>query len=127
MDTQSISEVNKRFIFYRDNHHETANRDKLFDVYKAARDEFRFYDRMYNELSEMIDTEREKMRSRECPSREQIDAANLFDAIELKLKRQYFIEDTNKISGIYKALSQTHLKREHARKLEMQSKRALEG
>lgn len=88
MDVQSISEVNKRFIFYRDDHHETANRDKLFDVYKAARDEFRFYDRMYNELSEMIDAEREKMRSRECPSREQIDAANLFDAIDLKLEMQ---------------------------------------
>ena len=127
MDVQSVSEVNNRFIFYRDDRHETANRDKLFDVYKAAREDFRFYDRMYNELSEMIDTEREKMRSRECPSREQIDAANLFDAIELKLKRQYFIEDTNKISGIYKALSQAHLKREHARKLEMQSKRALGG
>ena len=128
MDLQEIRSVNKQWIFYTDDTHTKSNRDELENINQTARNEFRFYDRMYSELAELIDREREKLKARHCPTLEEIDAVHsVCDSIELKIKRDYYIADNNKISGIYDALSYAHMRREHARKLEMQSRKALEG
>lgn len=128
MDFQDIKEVNKSWIFSAGSIREKATPEMLREIYADAVQNAAFYSRMYRELTAIIDREREKLQQRHCPTVEEIKKSNnLFNTIDLELEREYYLRDSDKISGMYDALSEATNKRWHYEKIARQAKSALEG
>lgn len=128
MDLQGITQVNKSWIFSAGSIREKATPEKLREIYAAAVENARFYERMHRELSAIIDREREKLQARHCPTVEEIKALhNRLAAIDLEVEREYYLRDCNKISGMYDILSEATNKHWHYEKIARQARAALEG
>ena len=126
MDVQSISQVNKHWIFLADSTREQATPEKLREIWTAARTDSAFYERMYKDVSEQIDKTREKLNTRHCPTSKEIDAKHdILAAINLKVEREYYIADSNKISGMYDLLHYAFERKEHADIIARQARAAL--
>ena len=128
MDIQSISQVNKQWIFSAGSIRDKATPETLREIYRTAKIDAAFYDRMYGEISQIIDRERENLQARHCPTLEEIKALHsVAEEIEMKIQREYYLRDADKISGLYIALSDATQKRGHCEKIARQARAALEG
>lgn len=128
MDVQSITQVNKSWIFSAGSIRDKATPETLREIYQTAKRDAAFYARMYEELTQIIDREREKLQARHCPTVEDIHALhNKLAAIDLEVQREYYLRDADKISGLYVALSDANEKRWHCEKIARQARAALEG
>lgn len=127
MDLQGITQVNKSWIFSAGSIRDKATPELLREIYADAVQNARFYERMQRELREIIDREREKLQARHCPTVEEIEKMPLAERCGAEVQREYYLRDTNKISGIYDALSEATNKQWHYEKIARQAKTALEG
>ena len=127
MDVQSISQVNKKWIFSGSMIQDKASVETLREVYETAKRDAAFYARMYDELSEIIDKAREKQSTKDCPTVDEIQKLPLGERIDAEVKREYYLRDCNKISGMYDVLSNIFAKRAHCEKIAKQARAALEG
>lgn len=127
MEIQSISQVNYKWIFSAGGIHDKARPELLLEIYTEARKDAAFYDRMASELTAIIDREREKLQQRHCPQRDEIEKMPLAERCTAEVEREYYLRDSNEISGMYDVLSETNRKRFHADKIARQAKAALEG
>lgn len=127
MDVQSISQVNRKWIFSADSIRDKATPEKLREIYAEALDDAKFYSRMYDEISAHIDAEREKLQARSCPTVEEIQKLPFGERIDAEIRREYYIRDANEISGMYEILGKAVNARAHAGKIARQAKAALEG
>lgn len=128
MDVQSITQVNKKWIFSEGGQiRDKASPETLRAIYADAVQNARFYERMRRELSEIIDREREKLQTRRCPTVEEIEKLPFGKNIDAKLQREYYLRDVNKISGMYDALSEITQKHWRCEKIARQARAALEG
>lgn len=126
MDIQNISQVNKRFVFLAHSTHERATPEKLREIWTAARTDSAFYERMYKDVSDQIDKALEKLSTRHCPTLKEIDDThNILAEINLKVEREYYIADQNKISGMYDLLHYAFERKEHADIIARQARAAL--
>lgn len=104
----NVTGVTRRFIFYKDNHTETATETKLREIIEQAAADIKFYDRMYNELREMYIKEKINFDfGRPAP-----DTNNYFERV-------------GALSGLSDAMKKTHKKQLHAVQIEMQCRIAL--
>lgn len=127
MDVQSITQVNRKWIFSVGDMRDKASPEILRDIYAAALDDVKFYSRMYDEVSAHIDAAREKLQSRSCPTVDEIQKLPLWERIDAEVKREYYIRDANEISGMYDILGKAVNARAHAGKIARQAKASLEG
>lgn len=126
MDVQNISQINKRFVFAADSSREQATPEKLREIWTAARKDSEFYERMYKDVSDQIDKAREKLSTRHCPTSKEIDDThNILEEINLKVEREYYIADQNKVSGMYDLLHYAFERKEHADIIARQARAAL--
>lgn len=128
MDVQSITEVNRKWIFSGSMIRDKASIETLREIYQTAMIDAAFYERMYNEVSARIDREREKLKARHCPTKEEIDNASDWSTeCDLKWQRAEYIKNSDAIGGMYDILSDTFQKQQHCKKLIRQARIALEG
>lgn len=126
MDIQSITQVNYKWIFSA-GIHDKARPELLREIYTEARKDAAFYDRMASELAAIIDREREKLQHRHCPQIDEIEKMPLAEKCTAEVEREYYLRDSNEISGMYDVLSEVNQKRFHADKIARQARAALEG
>lgn len=127
MDVQSITQVNSKWIFTTGDGREKADPETLREIRRAAIEDAAFYERMKEELNQIIDREREKLQKRYCPTKDEIDRLPLGESIAAKIQREYYLRDANAIGGIYSVLSETFRKHDHCIKIARQARAALEG
>lgn len=128
MDVQSITSVNSKWIFSGSMIRDKASIDTLREIYQTAMIDAAFYERMYKEVSARIDREREKLKARHCPTKEEIDRApNWSTQCDLQRERTEYIKNSDAIGGMYDILSDTFQKQQHCKKLIHQARIALEG
>lgn len=128
MDVQSITEVNRKWIFSGSMIIDKASIETIQEIYRTAMIDAAFYERMYNEVSARIDREREKLKARHCPTKEEIDNASDWSTeYDLKRQRAEYIKNSDAIGGMYDILSDAFKKQQHCKKLIHQARIALEG
>lgn len=106
-DKEHITEVNAKYVFFKfpDGSQDRlkSRKQDLQEVYKWVNEEMYFYNRMYEEVHQMYELEKERFdRTRHYYSDEEIHNAclkNRFANIDMEISNEKYKEDWHYISG----------------------------
>lgn len=112
-DKEHITEVNAKYVFFRfpDGSQDRlkVRKQDLIEVYQWINEEMNFYRRMYEEVKQLYESEKERFdKIRHYYSDEEIHEAclkNRFASIDMGISNEKYKEDWNQISGKWKVAS----------------------
>lgn len=106
-DKEHITEVNKSYVFFTfpdgSQDRKKSRKQDLIEVFEWIKGELYFYNRMYEEVKRIYESEKERFdKTRRYYSDEEMHDAclkNRFASIDMGISNKRYIEDWNQISG----------------------------
>jgi len=128
-DIFNISQINDRFVFFRNDTHMKMTRSTAELLYNGIRTEQAFYTRMYNETAAMLSAKKEAVDAKGETTETDMDVINkmpLDEKVKTEVAREYYLADVHALHGFYEILDNVRKKRDHCDKLMRQIKIVLE-
>lgn len=128
-DIFNISQVNDKFVFFKNDTHMKMTRSTAELLYNGIRTEQAFYNRMYDETAAMLSAKKETVDAKGETTETDMDVIRklpLDEKVKVEVAREYYLADVHALHGFYELLDNVREKREHCDKLMHQIKIVLE-
>lgn len=128
-DIFNISQINDKFVFFKDDTHMKMTRSTAELLYNGIRTEQAFYNRMYNETAAMLSAKKETVDAKREHTETDMDVIRkmpLDEKCKAEIAREYYLADVHVLGGFCEILDQVREKRDHCDKLVRQIKIVLE-
>lgn len=128
-DIFNISQVNDKFVFFKNDTHMKMTRPTAELLYNGIRTEQTFYNRMYDETAAMLSAKKEAVDAKGETTETDMDVIRklpLDEKAKAEVAREYYLADVHALHGFYEMLDQVREKRDHCDKLMRQIKIVLE-
>ena len=101
INIKQVSDISRSYIFFINNDRLKSTKDKLQSILIDINAELQYYKRLYDDLHNILENKHKKLFTMPCPSIEDINKANFSEKINLQEQREKYIEQCNKINGLY--------------------------
>lgn len=128
-DIFNISQVNYKFIFFKNDTHMKMTRSTAELLYNGIRTELAFYNRMHDETAAMLSAKKEAVDAKGEHTETDMNVIiklPLDEKVKAEVAREYYIADVHALHGFYEILDNVREKRDHCDKLMSQIKIVLE-
>ena len=128
-DIFNISQVNDKFVFFKNDTHMKMTRSTAELLYNGIRTEQAFYNRMYDETAAMLSAKKETVDAKGETTETDMDVIRklpLDEKVKVEVAREYYLADVHALHGFYELLDNVREKREHCDKHMHQIKIVLE-
>ena len=128
-DKFNISQVNDKFVFFKNDTHMKMTRPTAELLYNGIRTEQAFYNRMYEETAAMLSTKKEAVDAKGETVETNMDVIRkmpLDEKVKAEVAREYYLADVHALHGMYEMLDNVREKRNHCDKFMRQIKIVLE-
>ena len=119
-DIFNISQVNDKFVFFKNDTHMKMTRPTAELLYNGIRTEQAFYNRMYDETAAMLSTKKEVIDAKGETIETNMDVIRkmpLDEKVKAEVAREYYLADVHALHGFYELLDNVREKRDHCDKL----------
>jgi len=128
-DIFNISQVNDKFVFFKNDTHMKMTRPTAELLYNGIKAEQAFYNRMYDETAAMLSTKKEAVDAKGETVETNMDVIRkmpLDEKCKAEVAREYYLADVHALHGFYELLDNVREKRDHCDKLMRQIKIVLD-
>lgn len=128
-DIFNISQVNDKFVFFKNDTHMKMTRPTAELLYNGIRTEQAFYNRMYDETAAMLSAKKDVIDAKGETVETNMDVIRkmpLDEKVKAEVAREYYLADVHALHGMYEMLDNVREKRNHCDKLMRQIKIVLD-
>lgn len=116
----NISQVNYKYVFFKNNDRLAMNRATAELLYNSIKVEQAFYNRMYDEMSVMLDEKKAAVDAKKEQTETDLEVIRklpIDEKAKAEVARDYYLADVHALQGMYETLSKINDKRNHCDKL----------